>query len=112
MSYCRINVCVMRRPSTLENKYSNILYYKTTRLTVLKFHMKYDLTPGSQNCKIRSGRISKMAAITKNNKNNKINFLLQNHRIFVAELWHGISMEHRYSGPISVYPIFCSNLSV
>ena len=57
---------VMACASTLENKYSNIFFYKTTRLTVLKFHMKHDLTPGSQNYKIGSGRISKMAAVTKN----------------------------------------------
>ena len=35
---------------------------------VLKFYMKHDLAPGSQNYKIRSGRISKMVAITKNSK--------------------------------------------
>ena len=32
--------------------------------------MDHDLPPGSQNYKIGSGRISKMAAITKNSKNN------------------------------------------
>ena len=37
---------------------------KTTGPTVLKFHMQHDLAPGSQNCKIGSGRISKMSAIT------------------------------------------------
>ena len=67
-------VCVVRRLSTLENKYSNIFLYKTTGPTVLKFHMEHGLTPGSQNCKIGSDRISKMAAVTKNSKNNKINF--------------------------------------
>ena len=36
--------------------------------------MKHDQTPGSQNCKIGSGRISKMVAVTKNSKNNMINF--------------------------------------
>ena len=36
--------------------------------TVLKFYMEHDLAPGSQNYKIGSGRISKMAAITKNSK--------------------------------------------
>ena len=60
----------MRRPSTFENKYSNS-FYKTTGPRVLKFHMEHDQTPGSQNCKIGSGRISKMAAVTKNSKNNK-----------------------------------------
>ena len=50
------------------------LGYKTTGPTVLKFHMEHDLTPGSGNCKVESGRISKMATVTKNSKNNKINF--------------------------------------
>ena len=53
----------MHRPSTLENKYSNIFFYKTIAPTVLKFYMEHDLAPGSQNYKIGSGRISKMAAI-------------------------------------------------
>ena len=44
--------CGVRRLSTLENKYSNIFFSKTTGPTVLKFHMEHDLTPGSQNCKI------------------------------------------------------------
>ena len=73
MNYCHTNASIMRRPSTLENEYSNI-FYNTTGPTVLKFHMEHDLTPGSQNCKIGSGRISKMATVTKNSKNNKINF--------------------------------------
>ena len=58
----------------LKNKYSNIFFYKTTGPTVLKFHMEHDLTPGPQNYKIGSGRITKMAAVTKNSKNKKINF--------------------------------------
>ena len=65
--------CFVPRTSTLENKYSYV-FYKTTGPTVLKFHMEHDLTPGSQNYKIGSGRISEMAAFTKNSKNNKINF--------------------------------------
>ena len=87
----------MHRPSTLENKYSNIFFYKTIAPTVLKFYMEHELAPGSQNYKIGSGRISKMAAITKNSKNNKTNFFFQNRWIFLAEFWHGILMEHRYS---------------
>ena len=66
--------CVMHRPSTLENKYSNSFFYKTIVPTVLKFYMEHDLLPRSQNYKIGLGRISKMAAITKNIKNKKINF--------------------------------------
>ena len=70
----RCALCVMHGPSTLENKYSNIFFYKTIAPTVLKFHMEHDLPPRSQNYKIGSGRKSKMAVITKNSKNNKINF--------------------------------------
>ena len=57
--------------------------------------MEHDLTAGSQNYKIGSGRISKMAAVTKIAKHQ--NQLLQNHWIHLTEFWHGISMEHRYS---------------
>ena len=37
----------MRHPSTLENKYSNIFFYKTIAPTVLKFYMEHlcDLIP-------------------------------------------------------------------
>ena len=66
--------CVMNCPSTIGNIYSNIFFYKTIAPTVLKLYMEHDLPPGSQNYKIGSGRISKMAAITENSKNNKINF--------------------------------------
>ena len=85
----------MHRLSTLENKYSNIFFYKIIAPTVLKFYMEHDLPPGSQNYKIGSGRIFNMATITKNSK-NKISFSPESW-IFLAEFWHGISMEHRYS---------------
>ena len=58
--------------------------------------MKFDLRPGSKNYKIGSGRISKMAAITENSKNNKSTFSPDPLDI-LAEFWHGISMEHRFS---------------
>ena len=92
MSYCHTNASSMSCPSTLKSKYSNIFFYKTTGPTVLKFHMEHDLTPGSQNYKIGSGRIhvSKMAAVTKNSKNQ---LLLQNHWIFFAEFYHGVSID-------------------
>ena len=57
--------CIMHCPSTIENKYSNIFFYKTSGFTALKFHMEHNLTPVSRNCKIRSVGISKMAAVTK-----------------------------------------------
>ena len=40
---------------------------------VVKFHLKYDQTPGFQNYKFGLGQESKMAAITKNSKTIKIN---------------------------------------
>ena len=80
--------CVMHRLSTLENKYSNIFIYKTIAHTVLKFYMEHDLAPGSQNYKIGSARISKMAAIT---KNNKINFFSRTTGYF----WLNFGMEYQ-----------------
>ena len=56
-------------------------FYKTIAPTVLKFYMEHDLPPGSQNYKMGSGRISKMAAITKNSK-KKINFFFRTARYF------------------------------
>ena len=85
--------CVMHRPSTLENKYSNIFFYKTIAPTVLKFYMEHDLPPGSQNYKIGSGRISKMAAITINSKNNKINFFSRTAGYF----WLNFGVEYQWN---------------
>ena len=86
----------MHRPSTLENKYSNIFFYKTIAPTVLKFYMERDLPPGSQNYKIGSGRISKMAAIT---KNNKINFFSRPAGYF----WLNFGMEYQWNVGIQNY---------
>ena len=83
--------CGVRHPSTLENKYSNIFFYKTTGPTVLK--LEHDVTPGSQNSKIGSGPISKMAAITKISKNNKINFFSRITRYF----WLNFGMEYQWN---------------
>ena len=52
--------------------------------------MKHDLAPGSQNYKIGSGRISKMAAIT---KNNKINFFSRTAGYF----WLNFGMEYQWN---------------
>ena len=82
----------MHRPSTLENKYSNIFFYKTIAPTVLKFYMEHDLPPVSQNYKIRSGGISKMAAITKNSKNNKIDSFSRTAGYF----WLNFGMEYQW----------------
>ena len=64
--------CIVRQQLNTNIQIS--FFYKTIAPTVLKCYMKHDLGPGSQNYKIESGGISKMAAITKNSKNNNINF--------------------------------------
>ena len=89
----------MHRPSTLENKYSNIFFYKTIAPTVLKFYMEHDLPPGSQNYKTGSGRISKMATITKNSKNNNINFFSRTAGYF----WLNFGMEYQWNIGIQNY---------
>ena len=73
--------------------YFNNFFYKNTGSTVLKFYMEHDLTPGSQNCKIGSGRISKMAAVTKNSKKNKINFFSRTTKYF----WLNFGMEYQWN---------------
>ena len=89
----RFASCVMHHPSTLENKYSNIFFHKTIAPTVLKFYMEHDLPPRSQNYKIGSDRIFKMAAITKNSKNNKINFFSRTAGYF----WLNFGMEYQWN---------------
>ena len=62
-------------PSGAFVTYCNIsCFSKTTKAIVVKFHLKYDQTPGFQNYKFGLGQESKMAAITKNSKNIRINF--------------------------------------
>ena len=61
--------------------------------------MEDDLAPGSQNYKIGSGRISKMAAITKNSKNNKINFFSRTAGYF----WLNFGMEYEWNIGIQNY---------
>ena len=85
-------VCVLHHPSTLENKYSNI-FDKTTAPTVLKFHVEHDLAPGSQNCKIGSGRMSKIAAPTTNSKNNKMIFFSRT----IGYFWLNFGMEYQWN---------------
>ena len=58
----------------------------------LKFHMEHDQTAGFQNCKIGSGQESKMAAVTKNSKNNKINFFSRT----IWYIWLKVCMEHKW----------------
>ena len=56
------------------NNFKQLFFSKTTEAIVVKFHLKYDLTPGFQNYKFGLGQESKMAAVTKNSKTIKINF--------------------------------------
>ena len=89
----------MHHSSTLKNKYSDIFFYKTIAPTVLKLYMEHDLPPRSQNYKIGSVRISKMAAITKNSKNNKINFFFRTAGYF----WLNFGMEYQWNIGIQNY---------
>ena len=89
----------MHHSSTLKNKYSDIFFYKTIAPTVLKLYMEHDLPPRSQNYKIGSGRISKMAAITKNSKNNKTNFFSRTAGYF----WLNFGMEYQWNIGIQNY---------
>ena len=56
------------------NNFKQLFFSKTTEAIVVKFHLKYDQTPGFQNYKFGLGQESKMAAITKNSKTIKITF--------------------------------------
>ena len=78
---------------------SGILFYKTIALTVLKFYTEHDLPPGSQNYKIGSARVSKMAAITKNSKKYKINFFSKTTGYF----WLNFGMEYQWNIGIQNY---------
>ena len=89
----------MHLPSTLENKYSNIFFYKIIAPTVLKFYIEHDLPPGSQNYKTGSVRIFKMAAITKNSKNNIINFFSRT----VGYFWLNFGMKYQWNIGIQNY---------
>ena len=86
VSYCHTNASTVRR--SLKTTYSNIFIYKTT---VLKFHVEHDLTQRSQNYKIGWGRIPKVAAITKNSKNNKVNFCSRT----TGYIWLNVGMEYQ-----------------
>ena len=89
----------MHRLSTLENKYSNIFFYKTIAPTGLKFYKEHDLPPGSQNYQIGPGRISKMAAITKNSKSIKINYFSRTAKYFCLNF----GMEYQWNIGIQNY---------
>ena len=56
------------------NNFKQLFFSKTTE-AIVKFHLKYDQTPGFQNYKFGLGQESKMAAVTKNSKTIKIKFL-------------------------------------
>ena len=54
--------------------FKELCFSKTTEAIVVKFHLKYDQTPGFQNYEFGLGQESKMAAVTKNSKTIKLNF--------------------------------------
>ena len=54
--------------------FKQLFFSKTTEAIFVKFHLKYDQTPGFQNYEFGLGQESKMAAVTKNSKTIKINF--------------------------------------
>lgn len=56
-------LCMVRRPFTVETNCSNIMFYKTTGSTLPKFYMEQYVIPMSENYKIGSERISKIATI-------------------------------------------------
>ena len=66
---------------------------------VLKFHMQHDQTAGLQNDKIQAGRESKMAAVTKNSKTNKINFFSRT----TWYIWLKFCMKHKLDLGIQNY---------
>ena len=69
------------------NMFKQLLTFfsKTTEAIVVKFRLKYDQTPGFQNYKFGLGQESKMAAVTNNCKNIKINFFSGTIRYKVVE---------------------------
>ena len=89
--------CIVRQH--LKTNIQTSFFYKTIASTVLKFYMEHDLPPGSQNYKIGLGRISQMAAITKNNKNNKFNFFSRTAGYF----WLNFGMEYEWDIGIKNY---------
>ena len=50
------------------NNFKQLFFSKTTEAIVVKFHLKYDQTPGFQNYKFGLGQKSKMAVVTKSSK--------------------------------------------
>ena len=56
------------------NNFKQLFFSKTTEAIVVKFHLKYDQTPGFQNYKFGFGQKSKLAVVIKNSKTILINF--------------------------------------
>ena len=56
------------------NNFKQRFFSKTTEAIVVKFHLKYDQTPGFQNYKFGLGQESKMAPVTKIAKPSKSTF--------------------------------------
>ena len=73
--------------------FQTTFFSKASIPIVVKFQMKHDQTSEFQNYKIGSGQESMMAAVTKNSKNNKINFFFRTIRFF----WLQICLEHKWN---------------
>ena len=79
------------------NNFKQLFFSKTTEAIVVKFHLKYDQTPGFQNYQFELGQESKMAVVTKNSKTIKINFFSGTIRYNWLKNLTETLMEHWYS---------------
>ena len=90
----------MYRLSALENKYSNIFFYKTIAPTVQNFTWSMTCHQGLRIIKLGQVEyLSKMATITKDSKNNKINFYSRTAGYFRLNF----GMEHEWNIGIQNY---------
>ena len=68
------NVTLLYLKIAYLNNFKQLFFSKTTEAMIVKFHLKYDQTPGFQNYEFGLGQESKMAAVTKNSKTIKSTF--------------------------------------
>ena len=74
MTYFLFTSVTLLSKNSIFKQLQTTFFSKTTEAIVVKFHLKYDQTPGFQKYKFGLGQESKMATVTKNNKTIKINF--------------------------------------
>ena len=102
MGYFYTNASGTHRASSVNDckqLFKHLFFYETTQPTVLKFHMELVLTPMSRNYEIETDRISKMAAVTKNSKDIKINFFSRT----TGYIWLNFDMEHLWNISVQNY---------